>query len=42
MKRLGLSRFTFYAWLRNPEFKQHYEETMASYPSLAELLRETD
>lgn len=31
MADLGLSRFTFYAWLRDPDFKARYESKLATY-----------
>lgn len=31
MTQLGLSRFTFYAWLRDPAFKARYEAKLATY-----------
>lgn len=31
MTQLGLSRFTLYAWLRDPDFKARYEAKLATY-----------
>lgn len=43
MTQLGLSRFTFYAWLRDPDFKARYEAKLATYQfNLDEWLNEQE
>ena len=31
MEALGLSRYTLYSWLHNPDFKARYDALMATY-----------